>query len=237
MVLCLFVLFVLIIVLSVLRFKYFHVDASGITSSTYRTCIWTNWYIMFYNWIRKLLFRISCYFLYLYVFLFPLNSGLSTEATSNGFYIDETPPSIKVKPQLSRDLGSIREDSIVFRSTIKVTWEVEDKESYIQRQYLSIASHKGGEFNATSTEVNQKASNIKFILICDTAFYIGWFDLWCLTPLSTVTSGRSVLLVEETGVPGESHRPVARHWQTLSHNVVSSTPRNEWGSNSQRYRW
>ena len=34
---------------------------------------------------------------------------------------------------------------------------------------------------------------------------------------------RSVLLVEETGVPGENHRPAASHWQTLSHNVVSST--------------
>jgi hypothetical protein len=30
--------------------------------------------------------------------------------------------------------------------------------------------------------------------------------------------------VEETGVPGENHRPVASHWKTLSHNVVSSTP-------------
>ena len=35
-------------------------------------------------------------------------------------------------------------------------------------------------------------------------------------------SWRSVLLVKETGVPGENHRPVAS--QTLSHNVVSSTP-------------
>jgi hypothetical protein len=35
----------------------------------------------------------------------------------------------------------------------------------------------------------------------------------------------SVLLVQETGVSGENHRPVASHWQTLSHNVVSSTPR------------
>ena len=34
---------------------------------------------------------------------------------------------------------------------------------------------------------------------------------------------RSVLLVEETGVPGENHRPVASYWQTLSHDVVSST--------------
>ena len=40
-----------------------------------------------------------------------------------------------------------------------------------------------------------------------------------------------VLLVEETGVPGENHQPVASHWQTLSHDVVSSTPRHEGGSN------
>ena len=33
-------------------------------------------------------------------------------------------------------------------------------------------------------------------------------------------SWRSVSLVEETGVPGENHRPL-----TLSDNVVSSTPR------------
>jgi hypothetical protein len=36
----------------------------------------------------------------------------------------------------------------------------------------------------------------------------------------SVISWRSVLLVEEIGGSGENHRPVARHWQTLSHNVV-----------------
>jgi hypothetical protein len=35
----------------------------------------------------------------------------------------------------------------------------------------------------------------------------------------SVISWRSVLLVEETGGPGENHRPVASHRQTLSHNV------------------
>ena len=49
----------------------------------------------------------------------------------------------------------------------------------------------------------------------------------------SVISWRSILLVEETRGPGENHHPVARHWQTLSHNVVSSTPRHERGSNSQ----
>jgi hypothetical protein len=41
----------------------------------------------------------------------------------------------------------------------------------------------------------------------------------------SVISWRSVLLVDETGVPGENHRPVTSHWQTLSFNVISSTPR------------
>jgi hypothetical protein len=34
-------------------------------------------------------------------------------------------------------------------------------------------------------------------------------------------------LLEETGVPGENHRPLTSHWQTLSHDLVSSTPRHE----------
>jgi hypothetical protein len=49
----------------------------------------------------------------------------------------------------------------------------------------------------------------------------------------SVVSWRSVSLVGKTRVLGENHRPVARHWQTLSHNVVSSTPRQKRGSNSQ----
>ena len=41
----------------------------------------------------------------------------------------------------------------------------------------------------------------------------------------SVISWRSVLLVEETEIPGENHRPAASHWQRSSQNVVSSTPR------------
>ena len=33
-------------------------------------------------------------------------------------------------------------------------------------------------------------------------------------------SWRSVVLVEETRVPGKNHRPVVNHWQTLSYNVL-----------------
>ena len=38
--------------------------------------------------------------------------------------------------------------------------------------------------------------------------------------------------VEETGVTKETHRPVASCWQTLSHNIVSSTTSHERYSNS-----
>jgi len=44
---------------------------------------------------------------------------------------------------------------------------------------------------------------------------------------------QSVLLVDETGVPRENHRPVTILWQNLSHYVVSSTPRHERKSSSQ----
>jgi hypothetical protein len=41
----------------------------------------------------------------------------------------------------------------------------------------------------------------------------------------SVISLRSVLLVEETGVPVENHWHAVIHWQTLSYYVVLNTPR------------
>jgi len=49
----------------------------------------------------------------------------------------------------------------------------------------------------------------------------------------SVISWRSVLLVEEIGVLRKNQQPVVSHWQTLSHNVVSSRPCHELDSNSQ----
>jgi hypothetical protein len=67
-------------------------------------------------------------------------------------------------------------------------------------------------------------------------------DVWLMVFNATfnnmsVISWQSVSLVKETGVPGENHWPVASHWQSLSHNVVSSTPRYERDSNPQLRWW
>jgi len=48
----------------------------------------------------------------------------------------------------------------------------------------------------------------------------------------SVISWGSVLLVDETGVPSENHRPASSHLQTLSHIVVLSTPHHERDLNS-----
>ena len=45
---------------------------------------------------------------------------------------------------------------------------------------------------------------------------------------------QSILLVEETIVPIENHRPATNHVQTLSHNVVFEYTSPGWDSNSQR---
>jgi hypothetical protein len=42
-----------------------------------------------------------------------------------------------------------------------------------------------------------------------------------------------VISVKTLNLSSELNRPVTSHCQTLSHNVVSSTPRHELGSNSQ----
>ena len=46
----------------------------------------------------------------------------------------------------------------------------------------------------------------------------------------SVIEWRSVLLMEETG---ENHQTDTGHWQTLSHNIVSSLPRHKQDLNSQ----
>ena len=68
------------------------------------------------------------------------------------------------------------------------------------------------------------------ILLCHWVHLVGIINKWRVRVMEfnatfnniSVISWRSVLLVEETGVSVENHRPAEFHWQTLSHIIVSS---------------
>jgi hypothetical protein len=75
------------------------------------------------------------------------------DAVSNGFLVDETPPEIKFGPKFKRDFGLV-ENTQFHRSSFKVEWDVDDPESHIDRQYLSVKSHIGGYFDLFSTQVS-----------------------------------------------------------------------------------
>ncbi|KAK3099491.1 hypothetical protein FSP39_005250, partial [Pinctada imbricata] len=81
------------------------------------------------------------------------HAGLYSVASSNGFIVDITAPVISYGPVFDPSYG-IYNNYLIYRSALKVLWSVKDDESYIERQYLSIKSHIGGEFQLTSTSVN-----------------------------------------------------------------------------------
>ncbi|CAG2233138.1 unnamed protein product [Mytilus edulis] len=82
-------------------------------------------------------------------------AGLWSESSSNGFIVDNTPPVMTKSPTFSADFG-IKGLTQIYRTSMKVEWAVDDDESFIKRQYLSINSHIGGEFMLSSQSVGRK---------------------------------------------------------------------------------
>ena len=74
--------------------------------------------------------------------------------------------------------------------------------NHILSPFLISTLHESG---------SKKTSWLETIYKCITKIYpvnTIWSDLLCLTPISAI-SWRPVLVVEEAGVPGENHRPLA----------------------------
>lgn len=94
-------------------------------------------------------------------------SGLFIDATSSGFLVDATPPVISSGPKFTKDFGLVASTQF-YRSSLKVEWKVADLQSHIERQYLSLKSHHGGDFQHSSTQVkvivhSHSAKKVKWI--------------------------------------------------------------------------
>ena len=85
--------------------------------------------------------------------------GLWSESSSNGFIVDITAPVMSKVPYFPADFG-IKGLTQIYRSSMKVEWDVKDDESYIKRQFLSIKSHIGGEFMLSSQSVRKSRRDI-----------------------------------------------------------------------------
>ena len=96
-------------------------------------------------------------------------------------------------------------DLIGYYSTILKMWNTWCWQSWLFQTYNSFRLNQLGTFWDFQT----------MLPLCPMVL---WFMVF------NATFNNISVIVAETGVLERNHRPVASHWQTLSHNVVSRTP-------------
>ncbi|KAK7500517.1 hypothetical protein BaRGS_00008092 [Batillaria attramentaria] len=80
-------------------------------------------------------------------------AGNSAEVTSNGFRVDASLPQVVRAPALSRGLGTLDNLTLVSRDALSVSWEIQDSDSQVETQFVSLTSHQLGEFESRPTQV------------------------------------------------------------------------------------
>ncbi|CAH1783332.1 unnamed protein product, partial [Owenia fusiformis] len=87
-------------------------------------------------------------------------AGLYAEASSNGFRVDTTSPTVIEPASINLEHGSIQENMQVWRSSLAVTWKFDDNISSIERQYVSIFAHMDGDLEIPTVEVGTRVGYI-----------------------------------------------------------------------------
>ncbi|XP_070570802.1 uncharacterized protein [Ptychodera flava] len=78
----------------------------------------------------------------IYITLRSVNkAGLYVETSSNGFTVDDTSPVVSTSPVFDNTLGSLKDDTQVWRSLLKVQWRFDDDVSHIVTQKVSVFTH------------------------------------------------------------------------------------------------
>ena len=76
------------------------------------------------------------------------------------------------------------------------------------RYYICTATNAAGSTIKAIHVVVISRRKLLLLSECMFVFENITVRVWCIAPLSTVISWRSGLLIKETGIPGENHRPV-----------------------------
>ncbi|XP_078585869.1 uncharacterized protein LOC144867679 [Branchiostoma floridae x Branchiostoma japonicum] len=68
-------------------------------------------------------------------------AGLWAERSSNGFIVDNSPPSVVTDPKIDSTAGSVITGTQVWRGTLRATWDFVDHESPLQYHIVSLYTH------------------------------------------------------------------------------------------------
>ncbi|XP_033637440.1 uncharacterized protein LOC117298344 isoform X1 [Asterias rubens] len=79
--------------------------------------------------------------------------GMWSEATSNGFRVDSSPPRVIQEPTIDGTFGVAVTNTQVLCDVIRFVWKFDDPESGIKEQYVSVSTHHNGDFNIPALKV------------------------------------------------------------------------------------
>ncbi|XP_022105050.1 uncharacterized protein LOC110986986 isoform X2 [Acanthaster planci] len=71
--------------------------------------------------------------------------GMWSEATSNGFRVDSSPPDVLKAPAFDETQGMAVQGTQILRDVIHISWKFRDPESGIKDQYVSVSTHQNGD--------------------------------------------------------------------------------------------
>ncbi|KAL3841827.1 hypothetical protein ACJMK2_019926 [Sinanodonta woodiana] len=127
-------------------------------------------------------------------------AGLYAEAASNGFMVDNTPP-VFTKEITLGPIGSMLLNTLVTRTTLMVEWGVYDDESFIDRQYVSIESHVGGDFNLSSIPLNGIVRDYIFTDLDLNDGSIYYVTVWCCNGAGLCTKSTTPSILMDSTPP------------------------------------
>ncbi|XP_070562336.1 uncharacterized protein [Ptychodera flava] len=81
-------------------------------------------------------------------------AGLAVEQTSNGVIVDETAPTVIKQVTFDLIKGSFSDNSQTWRSLLEVSWQVQELESQIEKQILSVFTNHQSQLDIPSVELS-----------------------------------------------------------------------------------